>query len=75
MCARTISAATPAGSPTAPPDQLRANFAKTVAAGWPIMCHADGLVGSLATGKAAEIDLLATYLDGAEVHSAGYPAA
>ncbi len=24
------------------PDQLNANFAKTVAAGWPIMCHANG---------------------------------
>lgn len=24
------------------PEQLRANFAKTVAAGWPIMCHANG---------------------------------
>ena len=63
---------------------LRAN---TIDAAW--MCHADGLVGSLAAGKAAdfvlladdplaheadpdavrEIALLATYLDGAEVHS------
>ena len=54
------------------------------------MCHADGLVGSLAEGKAAdfvflgdnplsheadpdgvrEIAVLATYSDGAEVHSA-----
>ena len=64
---------------------LRAN---TIDAAW--MCHADGLAGSLAAGKAAdfvlladdplaheadpdavrEIALLATYLDGAEVHSA-----
>ena len=64
---------------------LRAN---TIDAAW--MCHADGLTGSLAAGKAAdfvlladdplaheadpdavrEIALLATYLDGAEVHSA-----
>ena len=54
------------------------------------MCHADGLVGSLTAGKAAdfvlladdptaheedpdavrEIGVLATYLDGVEVHSA-----
>jgi predicted amidohydrolase YtcJ len=54
------------------------------------MCHADGLVGSLAAGKAAdfvllgddplaheadpdavrEIAVMATYSDGAEVHSA-----
>jgi len=60
----------------------------TVDAAW--MCHADGLVGSLAAGKAAdfvlldgdplaheadpdsvrEIPVLATYLDGAAVHSA-----
>jgi len=64
---------------------LRGN---SIDAAW--MCHADGLVGSLAAGKAAdfvllgddplayesdpdavrEIALLATYLDGAEVHSA-----
>lgn len=64
---------------------LRGN---TIDAAW--MCHADGLVGSLAAGKAAdfvlladdplaheadpdavrEIAVLATYLDGAEVHSA-----
>ena len=64
---------------------LRAN---TIDAAW--MCHADGLTGSLAEGKAAdfvlladnpldhendpdavrEIGVLATYLDGAEVHSA-----
>lgn len=63
---------------------LRGN---TIDAAW--MCHADGLVGSLAAGKAAdfvlladdplaheadpdavrEIAVLATYLDGAEVHS------
>ena len=60
----------------------------TIDAAW--MCHADGLVGSLAAGKAAdfvvladdplaheadpdavrEIAVLATYLDGAQVHSA-----
>ena len=60
----------------------------TIDAAW--MCHADGLVGSLAVGKAAdfvllgddplsheadpdavrEIAVLATYLDGQEVHSA-----
>ncbi len=60
----------------------------TVDAAW--MCHADGLVGSLAAGKAADfvlladdplnhesdpdavrdIAVLATYCDGAEVHSA-----
>ena len=60
----------------------------TIDAAW--MCHADGLVGSLAEGKAAdfvllgdnplaheadpdgvrEIAVLATYSDGAEVHSA-----
>lgn len=59
----------------------------TIDAAW--MCHADGLVGSLAAGKAAdfvflgedplaheadpdavrEIPVLATYSDGAEVHS------
>jgi predicted amidohydrolase YtcJ len=62
--------------------------ASTIDAAW--MCHADGLTGSLAQGKAAdfvlladdplahendpdavrEIGVLATYLDGAEVHSA-----
>jgi predicted amidohydrolase YtcJ len=45
----------------------------TIDAAW--MCHADGLVGSLATGKAAdfavrEIDVLATYLDGQAMYSA-----
>jgi predicted amidohydrolase YtcJ len=60
----------------------------TIDAAW--MCHADGLAGSLAAGKAAdfvllgddpldheadpdavrEIAVLATYLDGVEVHSA-----
>lgn len=60
----------------------------TIDAAW--MCHADGLVGSLTAGKAAdfvlladdptaheedpdavrEIGVLATYLDGVEVHSA-----
>ena len=60
----------------------------TTDAAW--MCHADGLVGSLAAGKAADfvllgddplshqadpdavrdIAVLATYLDGAQVHSA-----
>ena len=64
---------------------LRGN---TIDAAW--MCHADGLVGSLAAGKAAdfvllgddplahqadpdavrEIQVLATYLDGNQVHSA-----
>jgi predicted amidohydrolase YtcJ len=61
--------------------------ASTIDAAW--MCHSDGLVGSLAPGKAADfillgadplahesdpdavrdIPVLATYLDGAEVHS------
>jgi predicted amidohydrolase YtcJ len=59
----------------------------TIDAAW--MCHADGLVGSLAAGKAADfvlladdplsheadpdavrdIAVLATYLDGTQVHS------
>lgn len=30
------------GAPNFTPEQLAANFAKTVVAGWPIMCHANG---------------------------------